>query len=56
MRPSARTAGSVSCAVHARAKTALEVAEEIARAASARLPEETDDLAPAVRDALDERR
>ena len=47
--------GSVSCAVHARAKTALEVAEEIARAASARLPEETDDLAPAVRDALDER-
>ena len=29
---------SVSCAVHAKAKTALEVAEEIARAASARLP------------------
>src|ERR1035438_1614989 len=47
--------GSVSCAVHASAKTALEVAEEIARAVSARLPEETDDLAPAVRDALGER-
>jgi WD40 repeat protein len=47
--------GSVSCAVHARAKTALEVAEEIARAASARLPEDTDDLLPAVREALGER-
>ncbi len=45
---------SVSCAVHAKAKTALEVAEEIARAASARLPEETNDLAPAVRDVLGE--
>ena len=33
--------GSVSCAVHAKGKTALEVAEEIARAASAGLPEET---------------
>ena len=31
--------GSVSCAVHAKGKTALEVAEEIARAASAALPE-----------------
>ena len=30
--------GSVSCAVHARAKTALEVAEEIARAASRQAP------------------
>ena len=47
--------GSVSCAVHASAKTALEVAEEIARAASARLPEEACELAPAVRDALGER-
>jgi len=47
--------GSVSCAVHAKAKTALEVAEEIARAASARLPEDPDDLAPAIREALDER-
>ena len=47
--------GSVSCAVHAKAKTALEVAEEIARAASARLPEDTSDLAPIIRDALTER-
>ena len=46
------TLGSVSCAVHAKGKTALEVAEEIARAASARLPSEPEDLAPAIRDAL----
>ena len=47
--------GSVGCAVHAKAKTALEVAEEIARAASAGLPDEPGDLAPAIREALDER-
>jgi Cdc6-like AAA superfamily ATPase len=47
--------GSVSYAVHAKAKTALEVAEEIARAASTRLPDEAGDLAPNVRDALGER-
>ena len=47
--------GSVGCAVHAKAKTALEVAEEIARAASAGLPERTGDLAPALREALAER-
>ena len=47
--------GSVGCAVHAKAKTALEVAEEICRAASARLPEQTEDLAPAIREAMDER-
>ncbi len=47
--------GSVSCAVHAKGKTALEVTEEICRAASARLPEQPDDLAPAIRDALDDR-
>ncbi len=47
--------GSVGCAVHAKAKTALEVAEEIARAASARLPDEAGDLAPAVCDVLAER-
>ena len=46
------TVGLVSCAVHAKGKTALEVAEEIARAASAALPGEPEDLAPAVRDAL----
>jgi WD40 repeat protein len=44
--------GSVSCAVHAKGKTALEVATEIARAASARLPDKPLDLAPAVRAAL----
>jgi hypothetical protein len=44
--------GSVGCAVHAKGKTALVVAEEIARAASARLPEEPADLAPAVQVAL----
>jgi WD40 repeat protein len=47
--------GSVSCAVHVKAKTALEVAEEIARSASARLPELTGDLVPAVREVLAER-
>ena len=47
--------GSVSCAVHAKGKTALEVAEEIARAASAMLPEEPRDVAPAIRAALGER-
>lgn len=46
------TVGSVHCAVHAKGKTALEVAEEIARAASARLPSDLGDLAPAVRDVL----
>ena len=46
--------GSVGCAVHAKAKTALEVAEEIARAASARLPKDTGDLVPAIREVLDE--
>src|SRR5262249_3368790 len=46
--------GSVGCAVHAKAKTALEVAEEIARAASTRLPRDTGDLAPAIRETLDE--
>ena len=47
--------GSVGCAVHAKAKTALEIAEEIARAASARLPEDPADLAPAIREALEGR-
>jgi hypothetical protein len=46
------TPGSVNCAVHAKAKTALEVATEIARAASAGLPGDAEDLAPALRDAL----
>ncbi|POM22762.1 WD domain, G-beta repeat [Actinomadura rubteroloni] len=49
------TPGTVQCAVHAKGKTALEVAAEIARAASAPLPERPDDLAPAVRAELTER-
>lgn len=46
---------SVSCTVHATAKTALEGATEIARAASATLPAEPGDLAPAIREALEAR-
>ena len=47
--------GSVACAVHAKGKTALEVALEIARAASAALPDRVEDLGPALRTALAER-
>ena len=47
--------GSVACAVHAKGKTALEVAEEIAQAASAALPGEPGDLAPAIRTVLEQR-
>jgi WD40 repeat protein len=36
--------GSVACAVHAKGKTALEVATEIARAASAKLPDDLEDF------------
>ncbi|MBU8858269.1 hypothetical protein KSK32_13675 [Micromonospora sp. WMMB482] len=46
------TVGSVSCAVHAKGKTALEVAVEIARAAAVDLPAAPADLMPAVRDRL----
>ena len=46
---------SVACAVHAKSKIALDVAAEIARAASARLPAQPGDLAPAVREALERR-
>ncbi|MBO0869994.1 MAG: trypsin-like peptidase domain-containing protein, partial [Micromonosporaceae bacterium] len=46
------TVGSVACAVHVKGKTALEVAGEVARAASAPLPEMLGDFAPALRDAL----
>jgi WD40 repeat protein len=48
--------GSVACAVHAKGKTALEVAGEIARAASARLPMEVRDLATVLADALERTR
>ena len=44
--------GSVACAVHAKGKTALEVASEIARAASAALPETIEVFAAGIREAL----
>ncbi|MFD7047832.1 hypothetical protein ACFWBS_01665 [Streptomyces mirabilis] len=44
--------GSVACAVHAKGKTALDVACEIARAASATLPAQVDDLPAALHNAL----
>jgi WD40 repeat protein len=50
------TLGSVACAVHAKGKTALEVAAEIARAASAALPDQVEDFAPTLRAALAGRR
>ena len=46
--------GSIACAVHAKGKTALEVCVEIARAASITLPDRVEDLAPALRAALEE--
>ncbi|QMU68347.1 AAA family ATPase [Streptacidiphilus sp. P02-A3a] len=47
--------GSVACAVHAKSKTALEVAQEIARAASAQLPADLRDFAPKLRSVLEQR-
>jgi hypothetical protein len=47
---------SVSCAVHAKGKTALDVATEIARAASAALPASVRDFAAAVQEELAELR
>jgi hypothetical protein len=41
--------GSVACAVHAKGKSALDVATEIAKAASVALPGRVEDLAPALR-------
>ena len=46
------TPDSVACAVHAKGKTALEVATEVARAASAALPDLMEDFASALRTAL----
>ena len=46
--------GSVACAVHVKGKSALEVAREVARAASAEIPDTVDDVAMVVRDALTE--
>ena len=50
------TAGSVGCAVHAKGKTVLEVAAEIARAASAELPQQVEKFPDALRHALEARR
>ncbi len=50
------TVGSVGCAVHAKGKTALDVAMEIARAASAPLAERLDDFVTGLHDVLADRR
>ncbi len=47
--------GSVDCAIHAKGKTALDVATEIARAVSSALPEHIDELTAMLREALHER-
>ncbi|MGH8934478.1 MAG: trypsin-like peptidase domain-containing protein, partial [Egibacteraceae bacterium] len=49
------TVGSVGCAVHAKGKTALDVAMEIGRAASAPLAERLDDLVTGLHDVLADR-
>ncbi|MFI6443259.1 hypothetical protein [Kitasatospora sp. NPDC050543] len=48
-------AGSISCAVHAKGKTALDVAVEIAAAASAALPDDIEYLLEHLREALKDR-
>lgn len=49
------TIRSVACAVHVKGKTALDVAQEIARAASVALPSQPEDLVPALQQRLSER-
>jgi WD40 repeat protein len=49
------TEGSVACAVHAKGATALEIARQIAKAASAQIPDRLDDFPTALHDALTER-
>ena len=44
--------GTVAGAVHVKGKTALDVAVEVARAASVRIPHTVDELVPALRDRL----
>jgi WD40 repeat protein len=44
--------GSVACAVHVKGKTALDVAVEVARAASVRIPHHVEELVPALRERL----
>jgi WD40 repeat protein len=46
------TTASVSCAIHAKGKSALDVAVEIARAVGVRLPQAPDELPSALRDHL----
>jgi len=46
--------GSIACAVHAKGKTALEVGHELARAASAALPDRVEDIVPGIREVLAE--
>lgn len=50
------TAGSVGCAIHAKGKTALEVATEVARAASAELPDRLECFDDTLYRSLEERR
>lgn len=45
--------GSIACAVHAKGKSALDIAQEISRAASAPLPARVEDLPAALHDALE---
>jgi WD40 repeat protein len=47
--------GSIACAVHTKGKTSLDVASEIARAASASLPAHVEDLPAALRSSLEAR-
>ncbi|MGW0865640.1 trypsin-like peptidase domain-containing protein [Streptomyces sp. NPDC002611] len=47
--------GSISCAVHAKGKTALDIAVEIAAAASAALPDSVDYLPELLREAISPR-
>jgi hypothetical protein len=49
------TPGSLACAVHAKGKTALAVAAEVARAASAQLPTRLEEAVPLIGEALAER-
>ncbi|MGW4945033.1 trypsin-like peptidase domain-containing protein [Actinoplanes sp. NPDC004185] len=46
--------GSIACAVHAKGKTALDVATEIAKAASIRVPRTVDELVPALHQKLNQ--
>jgi hypothetical protein len=49
------TVGSVSCAVHAKGKTSMDVATEIARAAYTATPQQPGDVVAGLHEALTER-